>query len=86
MISAQVRRRGRQWLEALHVVCRTGTQPVIHAFGPMQMASYMVSTLPDAADAGAGAVIFVSDESGGATLAFSDGANWRRIQDRAIVT
>jgi len=84
--SLKVSADGATWREALHVICRTDTQPVIHAFGPMRMASYMVSTLPDAADAGAGAVIFVSDESGGATLAFSDGANWRRIQDRAIVT
>ncbi len=44
-----------------------------------------LASLPDAADAGPGAIVFVSDESGGATLAFSDGANWRRVQDRAIV-
>jgi hypothetical protein len=28
----------------------------------------------------------VTDEVGGATLAFFDGAAWRRVQDRAIVT
>lgn len=33
----------------------------------------------------AGGVIYVSDETGGATLAFSDGTNWRRVSDRAIV-
>ncbi len=33
-----------------------------------------------------GAVLFVSDETGGATLAFSDGTNWRRVQDRVIVS
>lgn len=31
-------------------------------------------------------VIWVSDETGGATMAFSDGTNWRRVQDRAIVS
>jgi hypothetical protein len=31
-------------------------------------------------------LIFVSNEVGGATVAFSDGAgNWRRVQDRAII-
>jgi len=31
-------------------------------------------------------VIYVSNETGGATLAFSDGTNWRRVQDRAVVS
>ena len=35
---------------------------------------------------GRAATVYVSDESGGATLAFSDGTNWRRVQDRAIVS
>jgi hypothetical protein len=30
--------------------------------------------------------IYVPDESGGATLAFSDGVNWLRVQDRAIIS
>ncbi|MHA2388099.1 MAG: beta strand repeat-containing protein [Candidatus Hodarchaeales archaeon] len=34
----------------------------------------------------AGGFIYVSDETGGATMAFSDGTNWRRVQDRAIVS
>ena len=33
-----------------------------------------------------GAVVFVTDEAGGATLAYSDGTNWRRVQDRTIVS
>jgi hypothetical protein len=28
----------------------------------------------------------VSDESGGATVAFWDGTDWRRVQDRAVVS
>ena len=35
---------------------------------------------------GRAATVYVSDETGGATLAFSDGTNWRRVQDRAIVS
>lgn len=33
-----------------------------------------------------GDMIFVSDETGGPTMAFYDGSNWRRIQDRAIIS
>lgn len=53
--------------------------------GPLMVASYTVSTLPTASDYPQG-VIYVSDETGGATLAFSDATNWRRVQDRAIVS
>lgn len=33
-----------------------------------------------------GGTIFVTNEAGGGTLAFSDGTNWRRVQDRAIIS
>lgn len=52
--------------------------------GPVRVASYAKAALPSAA-AGAGQIIYVSDEAGGATIAFSDGANWRRVSDRAVV-
>ena len=45
--------------------------------------SYVVASLPTAV---AGGVIFVTDETGGAVLAFSDGTNWRRSTDRAVVS
>lgn len=32
------------------------------------------------------ALIYVTDEAGGPTIAFRDGAAWRRVQDRAVVT
>lgn len=47
-------------------------------------ASYTVAALPSPATPGR--MIYVSDESGGAVLAFSDGTNWRRVTDRAIVS
>jgi hypothetical protein len=50
-----------------------------------QAKSYTVATLPAAATYPRG-VIYVSNETGGATLAFSDGTNWRRVQDRAVVS
>jgi hypothetical protein len=46
--------------------------------------SYTVATLPSAATPAQ--IIYVSDETGGATLAFSDGSDWRRAQDRAVVS
>ena len=44
--------------------------------------TFTVATLPSQV---AGGFIYVSDETGGATMAFSDGTNWRRVQDRAVV-
>ena len=46
--------------------------------------SYTTSTLPSATVAGA--MIYVTNESGGAVPAFADGTNWRRVTDRAIIT
>jgi len=58
----------------------------LHVDGPVRCKSYTVAGAPSAASAGAGSMIFVSNESGGATLAFSDGANWRRVADRAVIS
>lgn len=49
-----------------------------------QLRSFTVSTLPSASVAGR--LIYVSNESGGAVVAFSDGTNWRRMTDRNIVS
>jgi hypothetical protein len=46
--------------------------------------SFTTTTLPSAAVAGA--MIYVTNETGGAVPAFADGTNWRRVTDRAIVT
>lgn len=60
---------------------------------PAHLPSYAVANLPDAADvysaapgAACSAMIFVPDEAGGAVPAFSDGINWRRVTDRAVVS
>lgn len=52
---------------------------------PLPLASYTVATLPTASDWQAG-LITVSDETGGYVTAFSDGTNWRRTTDRAVVS
>lgn len=51
----------------------------------LTLPSYTVSTVPTAS-ASTAQIIFVSDETGGATLAYSDGTNWRRLQDLAIIS
>ena len=52
-------------------------------FGPVGD-SFVVSSLPNAAQPGQ--MIYVSNETGGSVMAFSDGSNWRRITDRAVVS
>lgn len=58
----------------------SGTSTVI-----FQAATYTVSTLPAAATYPRG-IIYVSNQSTGAELAFSDGTNWRIFSTRAIVS
>lgn len=53
--------------------------------GPIRCKNYTATGLP-AASLGAGQIVMVSNEIGGAVLAFSDGANWRRVTDRAVVS
>lgn len=50
----------------------------------VQLPSYTVATLPAASPAGG--QIYVTDETGGSVSAESDGTNWRRSTDRAIVS
>jgi hypothetical protein len=45
---------------------------------------YTVGGVPSAA--AAGQLVYISNESGGAVLAFTDGANWRRVTDRAVIS
>lgn len=45
--------------------------------------SYPKASLPAATY---GRMIFVTDDVGGSTLAFSDGSSWRRVADRAVVS
>ena len=59
---------GATWREALVVTAVTGTPRIPH---------FAKAALPSAAAAGAAALVFVPDETGGAVLAFSDGAAWR---------
>ena len=46
---------------------------------------YLVADVPDAT-IWTGAMIFVSDETGGSIPAFSDGTSWRRVTDRTVIS
>lgn len=83
---------GSAWTEALvvdtggNVGLGIATPAVmLDVDGPIRTKSYTVAGVP-AANAGAGQMIFVTNEAGGATLVFSDGTNWRRVADRAIIS
>ncbi len=52
----------------------------------VRIPSYTVATLPAVPGVTEPSLIFVSDETGGAVLAFSNGTNWLRCTDRAIVS
>lgn len=53
--------------------------------GPLPVRPYLKAELPAAADF-IDHIAAVIDEAGGYTIAFSDGTNWRRVQDRVIVS
>jgi len=50
-----------------------------------QPPTYTVVGVPSAATYPRG-IIYVSNEAGGAVLAFSDGSAWRRVTDRAVIS
>jgi hypothetical protein len=52
--------------------------------GTLRVGTSTVGSLPSASPAGQ--MIYVSNESGGAVIAFSDGTNWRRVTDRAVAS
>jgi hypothetical protein len=58
--------------------------------GPFTIPGYVVVDVPDATKWGDGtnftSIIMVSDETGGLTLAYSDGTNWLRTSDRTAIS
>jgi len=52
---------------------------------PLPAYPRIVSNVP-VATAHQGSTIYVTDETGGAILAFSDGTNWLRVTDRAVIS
>jgi hypothetical protein len=72
-VGGRLTREGFRYLEPLN-----GEAPFIFP-------EYTIATLPSASRYENG-VIIVSNETGGRTLATSDGTNWRRVSDGAIVS
>lgn len=76
-----------------HEALRVARKAIIEAFSLsnddvamiFQAQTYTVLTLPSAASYPRG-IIYVSDQSTGAELAFSDGTNWRICSTRAVVS
>ena len=69
-------------------VANTGNTSNDHGFifrdsGLPQLPSYTVSTLPSTV---AGDLALCTDETGGSTVVFYDGSNWRRMADRAVAS
>ena len=51
--------------------------------GSIQLRSYVKTSMPSASPAGQ--LIYVTNDVGGPVPAFSDGSNWRRTTDRAVI-
>lgn len=69
-------------------VANTGNTSNDHGFifrdsGLPQLPSYTVATLPSTV---AGDLALCTDETGGSTVVFYDGSNWRRMADRAVAS
>lgn len=52
----------------------------------IELPSYTVVELADIPAAPANQAVIVSDEAGGRTMALSDGTDWRRVSDGAVVS
>ena len=74
---------GLPWSE-VHVVDIKASGTVKR--GSQTVAVATASSSASAVAAGAGTDTYISDESGGATLAISDGTVWRRVSDRAAIS
>jgi len=60
---------------------------VLPASAPLIVPSYTVAELATlGASNYAGCSVYVSNESGGATMAYSNGTNWKRVYDNATVS
>ncbi len=54
-------------------------------FGPATLPTYTVATVPDVV-VNARGMIYVSNEAGGPTVAYSNGVNWKRVYDNANIS
>ncbi|HWD12917.1 DUF2793 domain-containing protein [Pseudochrobactrum sp. sp1633] len=77
-----------QWRQALRIDRASGNIAIgsvwptapLHVDGPIRMGAYEATSVPNAAQAGSGAIIFVKTGQNGKP-AFSDGARWLWFED-----
>jgi len=80
------------YVQEFNSIWRTWLNTVFEKIGsgPVLIKSYTVTSSPSASESGDdntfSSLIYITDEVGGPTLAFSDGTNWLRVQDRAIIS
>jgi len=71
----------RRWLYELYVRVKPG---------PFMIKAYAKANLPSASswsdNSTFSSLVYVTDDAGGPVVAFSDGTNWRRVTDRAIIS
>jgi len=72
--------------ELANVTVDYGTVSEIETRKPTPHDSYTVAEAQALTYINPGSMIFVSNESGGSTMAFYDGTSWRRIQDRQVIS
>lgn len=70
--------RVEEWLHRVFLRLGGGKGDIIY------LPSFAKASLPSAVEAAG--LIYVTDEAGGAVVAFSDGTSWRRVTDRAVVS
>ncbi|SFB04392.1 Protein of unknown function [Poseidonocella pacifica] len=78
--SIKVSADGSAWSEALRVDAADGT---VNIQGAFRLPPTIISDLP--AGAPMGSIAFVSDDDGGPQIVYSDGENWRRGANKAII-
>lgn len=86
--AVEFHRQTEDAIEGLQARVRFTDQP---ALVPPATVSELTTTTPARFKAktprnGGASVVYCTDEAGGATLAFSDGSDWRRVSDRAVVS
>lgn len=64
------------------MLAKDGTEPMM---APLVQQSVLIANLP-AANLWEGGTIYIPNESGGKTLAWSDGTSWRRVRDNVVVS
>lgn len=87
-VSAAIPRPPDPKLGPLHAVLTSLITEILQFLSvkqPWQVARFVVAALPDATE-WEGSLIYVTDETGGPTMAFSDGSDWLRIYDNAVVS